>query len=358
MKLTYIALALSILSSNIVLAEEFETYQGSSVENTKPKIKKVTKHHQVKQASSEKSNEDVEIVMTKAPDFQKIDKSSATKEETKTDKSEINVGSIDEELTKRPIASSKKVKHYKAKPTKEVKEQKEDKMDLVQLTDKNKKEIVAPRKNEYTVSNDVYALNEINIPFPVTKILYPSPVPIDMTKISYANDNKKVIFSFGSEGFNRVFPMKILGADQSVSIILRPIPVEGGSTINVSMDKPTITNLIKQTPSMMPRETATEADIKLMNQLMDNTVPEDYQEVAVPMVTKFDSFVAVPLMKKSNGSRNVLIFQLIATNGNITTLANKMFDKPGVLAVSLDRQVVEPNKITRLFIIERATDNE
>lgn len=358
-KLKTIALAVSLLSINtIVFADDFEVYQGSAPTVEKQhKAKKKVKHSS-ESVSESKASPEIEIVMTKAPDFQKVDNKKENDRSIKIDSSDKGIqitqeSNLDEDLA-RARHSKKKAKVYKES----VKKEKAEDSSMLTLSDKNAATVEAPKKNEFVVSNDVYAMNEINVPFNVVKLLYPTPVPIEQSKISYENDNKKVIFSFKSEGFNRKFPVKIIGEKESLSVVFNPKPIQEGAIVNLSTEKNSVSNLVRKTPTMMPRETPTEQDIQLMNKLMDNALSDDFTDVTPPKVTRFDTFVAVPLMKKTNGSRNVLTFQLIATNNNVTNVTPKLFGKPGVLAVSLSKQQVEPGKITHLYIIEEADGNE
>lgn len=367
MKLKVISLAIALITQH-AWAEEFEVYVGSSAKSssgfeeykgsadekiTTPKtIRKKSTHSKSTSASETATSAgDVELVMTRSSSFKKVEEES--RKEVKARETE-DVSDLDATLKKalsHKTATSKK--HYK-----KMKDSSEDLNKVIELTDKNKTEVAAPRKNEYIVSNDPISFNEVNVPFSVTKILFPALVPVEKEKIVYENENKKITFSFKSEGFNRSFPVKFIGENQSVIAIFTPKPLDVGAVVTIKTDKNTVNDLVRASPQMMPREVPTEADIQLMNRLMDNNLSDDFTDLPLPKVSKFENaFIAVPLMKKSNGTKNVLTFQLVSTNGAVTTVANKQFYKPGVTAVSLDRQTVEPNKITHLYIIEEADDN-
>lgn len=368
MKLKAISLAVALLATQSVWAsDEFEVYVGSKTKDSgfeeykgsaeekvvSPKVThaKKKKSERAESNIAKDSNNDIELVLTKSSSFRKVEDDSASNKKSRASESDSDK-SIDEVLSTIKKHSSSK-KHFAS-----AKKEPDLNTKIIELTDKNKSEVVAPRKNEFIISNDPLAFNEVNVPFPIVKVVIPSLVPIDKEKFVYENENKRITFSFKSDGFNRTFPAKFIGENQSVSILLTPKPLDVGQVVNVKAEKTSVNELVRNTPQMMPREVPTEADIQLMNKLMDNNLSDDFTEMPLPKVSKFENaFIAVPLMKKSNGSKNVLVFQLVSTNNAVTTVANKQFYKPGVVAVSLDRQTVEPNKITHLYIIEEADDN-
>lgn len=229
----------------------------------------------------------------------------------------------------------------------------------------------APDPFTYEVSNQPNELNQLDFPESILQIISPPRVPLGIVdpetknQFKYLNENKSIVFFF-KELSTTPFKMKVELANGTIyTLTIQPKPVLGVIK-KVGVDTKTITNRAQvtsptvATPSNVTVGAAEKVssvsaeDIALLKKVVTNDkgFKEEFSSVELPVTTTFNSFVAVPLNKWSNGSKNVLVFQLIARNGKVSKVDAKQFYRDGVTAVTITGDTVAEGLSPKLYIVE------
>jgi hypothetical protein len=213
-----------------------------------------------------------------------------------------------------------------------------------------------PLPNEVVVSDRDF--NQFVFPSPIVNgPIFPAGSPL-LGKPVYLAGNTQVLLQVAknaTEPFNMIVELEN-GA--VYKFYLRPRPING---ITHRVDganekgKSRQTAAAEQTQSSSPRG----ADVELLKRAVLGQVPQNFDAIDLPPLTRFNEFSVVPLAGWSDGvSRRIMSFSLVAVPGHTAAVAPPQFYRAGITAVLVDGDVVDATHSPTLYVVEEFHPDE
>jgi len=206
--------------------------------------------------------------------------------------------------------------------------------------------------NEIVVSDRDF--NHFVFPAPIVNgPIFPAGSPI-LGKPVYLANNTQLLLQLVA-GAEKPFNMIVELENGAVyKFWLRPRPIPG---ITRRVDGASEKRRLTQSAQPTAQAGARAADVELMKRLVTGQLPEDFEPIELPAPVRFDKFSVIPLSGWSNGiSRQVMTFALVAAPGQTAVVAPPQFYRPGIIAISIDGDVVDENSTPTLYVIEEVVD--
>lgn len=219
-------------------------------------------------------------------------------------------------------------------------------------------QLEAPVAGAVTVSD--YEFNTFAFSTAIKRIFFPAGSPV-VGKPIYLADNTQVMLQFAKGTGKPVQMVAELdnGSVQTLRILPRAIPgvthaVNGARMRSAAAASASGDRVIGGT-AQMPAPKG--EDIELLKSVAARgEAPSGFDPVKLPAPTRFDKFTVVPLSGWSDGARRVLIFSLVAANGQTAVVSPPQFYRPGITAVMVDGDVVDANTSPQLYVVEELQD--
>lgn len=218
-------------------------------------------------------------------------------------------------------------------------------------------QLEAPVAGAVTVSD--YEFNTFAFPAGIKRIFFPAGSPV-VGKPIYLADNTQVMLQFAKGQKQPVQMVAELdnGAVVSIRVAPRAVPgvthaVNGARVRSSAAGEPRSLTAAGQASMPAPKG----EDIELLKNLVaSGEPPSGFDPVKLPAPTRFDKFTVVPLSGWSDGSRRVLVFSLVAANGQTAVVSPPQFYRPGISAVVVDGDVVDATNSPHLYVVEELQD--
>lgn len=211
--------------------------------------------------------------------------------------------------------------------------------------------------------------NRFLFPSPATNIWFPGGVPV--SKPIYLSGNRAALIQVSSS--SKPIQMIVELEDSTVATMyLRPEPITG-IVYKVAGSKDNTRARTDQYVTMPDGSKAKAAsfgspsgpdgypsdDLTILQQMVRGEVPDGFDPVAVPLISRFDKFSVVPMASWSDGtSKKLTVFGLVAVPGKIAVVAPPQFYRPGASVILIDGDSVSDKSSPRLFIIEELANHE
>lgn len=220
-------------------------------------------------------------------------------------------------------------------------------------------QLEAPVAGAVTVSD--YEFNTFAFPAAIKRILFPAGSPV-VGKPIYLADNTQVMLQFTKGSDKPVQMVAELDSGAVVTVRLVPRAIAGithavnGARVRSTAAPAADANVVKGAGvDKMPAPKG--EDIELLKVVAAHgEAPSGFDPISLPQPTRFDKFTVVPLSGWSDGARRVLIFSLVAANGQTAVVAPPQFYRPGITAVMVDGDVVDANTSPQLYVVEELQD--
>jgi hypothetical protein len=220
-------------------------------------------------------------------------------------------------------------------------------------------QLEAPVAGAVTVSD--YEFNTFVYPAAIKRILFPAGSPV-VGKPIYLADNTQVMLQFAKSSDKPVQMVAELDTGATLMLRLVPRPIPGithpvnGARMRSASAPAADANVVKGAGAdKMPAPKG--EDIELLKVVASHgEAPAGFDPISLPQPTRFDKFTVVPLSGWSDGARRVLIFSLVAANGQTAVVAPPQFYRPGITAVMVDGDVVDANTSPQLYVVEELQD--
>lgn len=218
--------------------------------------------------------------------------------------------------------------------------------------------IEEPMAGVVTVSD--YEFNTFVYPDAIKKVLFPAGSPV-VGRPVYLAENTQVMLQFAKGTAKPVQMVTELENGQIVSLRVLPRAIPGithavnGARVKTAGAAPAKRSMTAEgQQSVSPRG----EDIELLKKLVTSgDAPQGYDPVRLPRPTRFDKFTVVPLAGWTDGSnKRVLVFSLVAAQGQTAVVSSQQFYRPGITAVMLDGDVVDANTSPNLYVVEELQD--
>jgi len=219
-------------------------------------------------------------------------------------------------------------------------------------------QLEAPVAGAVTVSD--YEFNTFAFSTAIKRIFFPAGSPV-VGKPIYLADNTQVMLQF-AKGTDK--PVQMVaeldsGAVQTLRILPRAVPgvthAVNGARLRSAAAPSASGDRVTGAAAQMPAPKG--EDIELLKSVAARgEAPSGFDPVKLPAPTRFDKFTVVPLSGWSDGTRRVLIFSLVAANGQTAVVSPPQFYRPGITAVMVDGDVVDGNTSPQLYVVEELQD--
>lgn len=210
---------------------------------------------------------------------------------------------------------------------------------------------IAPLPNSVQVSDRDF--NHFIFPKAVTQLVFPGGSPVAGEPI-YMSDNKQVLVQLKS-GYDKPVQMVVETEDGQVfKMYLIPKPINGVTHRAGDPRQERIEQMTKSgvNPYAKSEVVPSGAEIEIMKQVATGVAPDGFEPIALPKPTVFDKFTAVPLAGWTDSYRKVMIFNLVAAEGQSAVVAPNQFYRPGITSVMIDGDVVDAKNSPVLYVIE------
>lgn len=224
-------------------------------------------------------------------------------------------------------------------------------------TSKGGQQLEAPVPGAVTVSD--YEFNTFVFPTAVKRIYFPAQSPV-VGKPIYLAENTQVMLQFDKGSSKSVQMVVELDNNATVSLRVVPRPVPGVThAVNGARPKAVSTSQDSRVSGAgqahMPAPKG--EDIELLKQVISSgEPPQGYDPIKLPQLTRFDKFSVVPLTGWSDGAKRIMVFSLVAAQGQTAVVAPPQFYRPGITAVMIDGDVVDAAHSPQLFVVEELND--
>lgn len=208
----------------------------------------------------------------------------------------------------------------------------------------------------HTVSTHDYT--RLVLPEPIQRI-YVADEHALQAEPEYLANNTAVLLLFAKTKSSRPLQLVIhYKSGNTSTFYVRP--GEGpGNTITVPGDAnqaPGVQRPGAAQPAPAARESVYGSDIKLLQSLVQGLIPEGMQPLPLPAPTVFDRFSVQPDLALTDGARNVYVFRLLAEKGQASVISPSQFYRPGVSAVMVDGDRLDPSNPRRVFLVENGNE--
>lgn len=216
-------------------------------------------------------------------------------------------------------------------------------------------QVAQPVSGAVTVSDSEF--NTFVFGSEIKRIFFPSGSPVVGQPI-YLADNTQVMLQFAKGHSGTIQMVAELGDGQVVTLrlVTRAVP---GVTHSVNGARPRAPGRVIEGRGTASSGAAPRGeDIELLKHMSaSGEAPSGFSPVALPPAARFDKFSVVPLAGWSDGvSKRVLVFSLVATQGQTAVVSPPQFYRPGITAVMIDGDVVDANNSPQLFVVEDFND--
>lgn len=196
-----------------------------------------------------------------------------------------------------------------------------------------------------------YEYNQFVFAAPVAQLTFPPNAPV--TKPVYAAGNTHVFIQFQRGADEPVQMIAETEAGQVVVLRLLPRPVAGiVHRVEGPRERATTTVQDHSASTDRPRVLREQA-IELLKAAIIGALPGNFEPQQLAQPVRFDRFTVVPMAAWSDNARlRVLVFSLVAAPGQTAVVSPRQFYRPGVLAVTLNSDVVDANTSPTLYIVE------
>jgi len=217
-------------------------------------------------------------------------------------------------------------------------------------------QLEAPVAGAVTVSD--YEFNTFVFPAAIKRVLFPAGSPV-VGKPIYLADNTQVMLQFAkAEKPVQMVTELETGAAVTTRLLPRAIPgvthAVNGARVRAAAG-PDNRVVAGSGAATMPAPKG--EDIELLKNIASRgEAPAGFDSIKLPQPTRFDKFTVVPLTGWSDGTRRVLVFSLVAANGQTAVVSPPQFYRPGITAVMVDGDVVDANTSPQLYVVEELQD--
>lgn len=205
-------------------------------------------------------------------------------------------------------------------------------------------------------------LNRFVFSSPVKRVIFPAGAPV-LGQPIYLSGNTQVLVQV-AKGSDAEFAMIVEGENgKVVSLRLSPRPVAGAvHRIDGARDLGAVR---ATTPKAEPadgeegrgEDAQSSKAIRLLADFAMQALPEGFEPQVLPNPVRFDKFTVIPLEVWSDGSFRVTRYSLIAVPGQTAVVSQPQFYRDGVLAISLDGNVVDSSQTPILTIVDEEAGN-
>lgn len=223
-------------------------------------------------------------------------------------------------------------------------------------------QLEAPVAGVVTVSD--YEFNTFAFSTAIKRIYFPAGSPV-VGKPIYLADNTQVMLQFvkGTDKPVQMVAELDSGVIETLRVVPRAVPgithaVNGArvrSGASAAASSASGNRVIGGAAAQMPAPKGEDIDL-LKSVAARGEAPSGFDPVKLPQPTRFDKFTVVPLSGWSDGTRRVLIFSLVAANGQTAVVSPPQFYRPGITAVMVDGDVVDANTSPQLYVVEELQD--
>lgn len=210
--------------------------------------------------------------------------------------------------------------------------------------------------NETVVSDRDF--NHFIFPGPIANgPIFPAGAPLQGKPVYLAN-NTQLLLQFQKNSDKPVQMVVELENGNVYKLHLKPRPVNGIThRIDGARDPKKATASNKMTGEGGDASGPRGEDIELLKHVVSTGAPVGFDPVPLTKTTRFDRFSVVPLAAWSDGmSKRVMVFNLVAHQGQTAVVAPPQFYRRGITAVMLDGDVVDANNSPSLFVVETLDD--
>lgn len=212
------------------------------------------------------------------------------------------------------------------------------------------------QSNEIIVSDRDY--NHFVFNSPISQLLFPAGAPIE-GEAQYLSNNTQVLVQF-TRGSDKPFQMIVeLENGEVHKEYLKARPVKGvfkKFDSKLKNHSPNTPRASENSVGQAEQVSAGAKDIELLKRMLSGDLPGDFENVALPGITRFDKFTAIPLTGYSNGVKRIFVFSLVAVPGQSAIVAPPMFYRQGITAVMLDGDTVNNEISPQLYVVEDETN--
>lgn len=204
-------------------------------------------------------------------------------------------------------------------------------------------------------------LNRFVFSSPVKRVIFPAGAPV-LGQPIYLSGNTQVLVQV-AKGSDSEFAMIVEGENgKVVSLRLSPRPVAGAvHRIDGARDLGAVRTSMPKTDTDSEGAQADDSQsskaIRLLADFAMQAMPVGFEPQVLPKPVRFDKFTVIPLEVWSDGAYRITRYSLIAVPGQSAVVSQPQFYRDGVLAISLDGNVVDSSQTPILTIVDEEAGN-